>query len=157
MQAGTGKYNKGLSFQLPLPASRLLFLPEVLTAVIHTVSEHYLCAASSSSPPCPLMYASMLSSLVCVHVLPDELAPSLFLPDTCPSAHIPSPCILWHMQCPTQSPPKLLRGHALLAYLSLYPNTLSVQLIDALSHAREYPSGLEHVCIQSPCMRISLI
>lgn len=51
VQAGTGKHNKGLSFQLPLPASRLLFLLEVLAAVIHNVSEHYLCAASSSSPP----------------------------------------------------------------------------------------------------------
>lgn len=53
VQAGTGKHNKGLSFQLPLPASRLLFLPEVLAAVIHNVSEHYLCAASSSSSPPP--------------------------------------------------------------------------------------------------------
>lgn len=119
VQAGTGKYNKGLSFHLLLPASRLLFLPEVLTAVIHTVSEHYLCAASSSSPPCLGMYASMLSSLLCVHVVPDELAPPLFLLDACPSVHISSPYILWHMQCPTQSPPKLLWGHALLAYLSL--------------------------------------
>lgn len=53
VQAGTGKHNKGLSFQLPLPASRLLFLPEVLAAVIHNVSKCYLCAASSSSPPAP--------------------------------------------------------------------------------------------------------
>lgn len=96
VQAGTGKYNKGLSFQLLLPASRLLFLPEVLTAVIHTVSEHYLCAASSSSPPC--MCVSMLNSLVCVPVLPDGLALSLFLLYTCPSMHIPiSPYFLWHM------------------------------------------------------------
>lgn len=62
VQAGTGKHNKGLSFQLPLPASRLLFLPEVLAAVIHNVSERYLCAASSSSPPGPHMCAPVLSS-----------------------------------------------------------------------------------------------
>lgn len=62
VQAGTGKHNKGLSFQLLLPASRLLFLPEVLAAVIHNVSECYLCAASSSSAPaaptCVLPYSA---------------------------------------------------------------------------------------------------
>lgn len=69
VQAGTGKHNKGLSFQLPLPASRLLFLPEVLAAVIHNVSEHYLCAASSSSPPRPHMCAPVRSSLVLMSCL----------------------------------------------------------------------------------------
>ena len=135
VQAGMGKHNKGLSFQLPLPASRLLFLPEVLAAVIHNVSERYLCAASSSSPPaaptCVLPYSAHSCVLMSCLTNSHHHSPLGQMP-----LHVhPTPLYPKAHAMPHVALPKLLWGHALPAHLSPWPNTLYVQPTDVCSHA----------------------